>query len=144
MARFGDTMRDVADTEGDRTEAQWRWGMRVNPYPVDDVVQAVQDVDQAEVDALVTEYADLYDVAPPLAPGGERHESLRYGARQEIALRRLLEEVGARAFTDNFADLAGLRQLPGLAVQRLMADGYGYGYGFGAEATGRPQPCCGC
>ncbi len=76
---------------------------------------------------LVAEYEDLYDVVPELRRGGDRHESLRYGARQEIALRTLLESLGAKAFTTNFEDLGDLRQLPGLAVQRLMADGYGFG-----------------
>ena len=127
VARFGDTMRDVAVTEGDRTEAQWRWGVRVNAYAVADVVTAVDDVSDAEVDALVAEYEAVYDVADELRKGQERHGSLRYGARQELGLRRLLTDVGARAFTTNFEDLAGLRQLPGLAVQRLMADGYGFG-----------------
>ncbi|WP_336921696.1 L-arabinose isomerase [Aquipuribacter sp. SD81] len=127
VARFGDTMRDVAVTEGDRTEAQWRWGVRVNAYAVDDVVRAVADVSDADVDPLVAEYEDCYDVVDELRKGGDRHDSLRYAARQELALRRLLDQVGARAFTTNFEDLAGLRQLPGLAVQRLMADGYGFG-----------------
>ena len=126
VARFGDTMRDVAVTEGDRTEAQWRWGVRVNAYAVHDLVQAVDGASDAEVDALAAEYEDCYDVVPELRRGAERHESLRYGARQEIGLRSLLSDVGAMAFTSNFQDLAGLRQLPGLAVQRLMADGYGF------------------
>ena len=79
------------------------------------------------IDELVAEYEELYDVVPELRRGGERHESLRYGARQELGLRRFLEEGGFGAFTTNFEDLGGLRQLPGLAVQRLMADGYGFG-----------------
>jgi L-arabinose isomerase len=84
-------------------------------------------VEEQDVDALVTEYETLYDVADELRRGGERHESLRYGARQELGLRRFLEDGGFGAFTTNFEDLGGLRQLPGLAVQRLMADGYGFG-----------------
>src|SRR5690606_16563685 len=80
-----------------------------------------------DVDALVAEYEDLYDVAPELRKDGERHASLRYAARQEIALETFLASVGAKAFTTNFEDLGGLRQLPGLAVQRLMARGYGFG-----------------
>jgi len=104
-----------------------RWGMTVNAYPVDDLVQAVGETLDAEVDALVAEYEEAYDVATELRRGGERHESLRYGASQELALRALLDGIGAKAFTMNFEDLAGLRQLPGLAVQRLMADGYGFG-----------------
>ncbi len=127
LARFGDNMRNVAVTEGDKTEAELRFGVSVNTWGVNDLVAAVEAVDDAAVDALVAEYEDLYDVVPSLRRGGDRHESLRYGARQEIALRTFLESVGAKAFTTNFEDLGGLRQLPGLAVQRLMADGYGFG-----------------
>jgi len=127
LARFGDNMRNVAVTEGDKTEAELRFGVSVNTWGVNDLVAAVEAVDDADVDALVAEYEDLYDVVPALRRGGDRHESLRYGARQEIALRTFLESVGAKAFTTNFEDLGGLRQLPGLAVQRLMAEGYGFG-----------------
>ncbi|TQM04247.1 L-arabinose isomerase [Pseudonocardia kunmingensis] len=126
LARFGDTMRDVAVTEGDRTEAQWRWGVTVNGYAVTDLADAVHASPDAEVDRLVAEYEERYEVAAELRRGGERHESLRYGARIELGLRALLEQTGAKAFTSNFEDLGALRQLPGLAVQRLMADGYGF------------------
>ncbi|NKY39420.1 L-arabinose isomerase [Cellulomonas septica] len=127
LVRFGDNMRNVAVTEGDKTEAELRFGVSVNTWGVNDLVAAVDAVDDAAVDALVAEYEDLYDVVPSLRRGGDQHESLRYGARQEIALRTFLESVGAKAFTTNFEDLGALRQLPGLAVQRLMADGYGFG-----------------
>src|SRR4051812_43603124 len=127
LARFGDNMRDVAVTEGDKVEAQLRFGMSVNTYGVNDLVAKVDAVDDADVDALVATYEREYDVVPELRAGGERHESLRYGARIEIALRGFLEGGGFSAFTTNFEDLGGLRQLPGLAVQRLMADGYGFG-----------------
>ncbi|WP_028046464.1 L-arabinose isomerase [Cellulomonas sp. URHE0023] len=127
LARFGDNMRNVAVTEGDKTEAELRFGVSVNTWGVNDLVAAVDDVADPDIDKLVAEYEDLYDVAPELRRGGDRHESLRYGARQEVALRTLLESLGAWAFTTNFEDLGGLRQLPGLAVQRLMADGYGFG-----------------
>ncbi len=127
LARFGDNMRNVAVTEGDKTEAELRFGVSVNTWGVNDLVAAVDDVPDADIATLVAEYEDLYDVAPELRRGGERQESLRYGARQELALRSLLESLGARAFTTNFEDLGALRQLPGLAVQRLMADGYGFG-----------------
>jgi L-arabinose isomerase len=126
LARFGDTMRDVAVTEGDRTEAQWRWGVTVNGYAVTDLADAVHAALDSEVDTLVAEYEDRYDVAAELRRGGERHDSLRYAARIEIGLRTLLDACGARAFTTNFEDLGALRQLPGLAVQRLMADGFGF------------------
>ncbi|MCA2219666.1 L-arabinose isomerase [Nonomuraea aurantiaca] len=125
LARFGDNMRDVAVTEGDKVEAQLRFGVSVNTYGVNELVEAVDAASDADVTALVKEYAELYRVAPELL--GERNESLRYAARIELGLRGFLEAGGFRAFTTNFEDLGGLRQLPGLAVQRLMADGYGFG-----------------
>jgi L-arabinose isomerase len=127
MARFGDNMRDVAVTEGDKVEAQLRFGFSINTYGVADLVAAVDAAADKEVDALVAEYEDSYEVVPELRPGGDRHESLRYAARIEIGLRGFLDSGGFTAFTTNFQDLGGLRQLPGLAVQRLMADGYGFG-----------------
>ncbi|WP_308806845.1 L-arabinose isomerase [Actinotignum urinale] len=127
VARIGDNMRNVAVTEGDKTEAEVRFGISVNTWGVNDVVAEIEKVDDATVDALVAEYMDLYDVVPELHPGAERHESLRYAAKQEAGLRSFLEAQGAGAFTDTFEDLGGLKQLPGLAVQRLMADGYGFG-----------------
>ncbi|MDO9380788.1 MAG: L-arabinose isomerase [Nocardioidaceae bacterium] len=127
LARFGDNMRDVAVTEGDKVEAQLHFGVSVNTYGVNDLVAVVDAVADDDVDKLVTEYTDTYDVQDVLLPGAERAESLRYGARIELGLRRFLTEGGFGAFTTNFQDLGGLRQLPGLAVQRLMADGYGFG-----------------
>jgi L-arabinose isomerase len=127
LARFGDNMRDVAVTEGDKVEAQLRFGVSVNTHGVNDLVDAVDVVPDEDVDGLVAEYEDLYDVVPELRRKGERHESLRYGARIELGLRSFLDAGGFGAFTTNFEDLGGLRQLPGLAVQRLMADGYGFG-----------------
>lgn len=127
LARFGDNMRGVAVTEGDKVEAERHFGTSVNTYGVNDLVEVVDAVDPAVVDGLVTEYLDRYDVTGSLRPGGDRHESLRYGARIEAGLRTFLERGDFGAFTTNFEDLGGLRQLPGLAVQRLMADGYGFG-----------------
>ncbi len=127
LARFGDNMRNVAVTEGDKVEAERRFGVSVNTWGVNDLVAVVDQVTDAEVDKLCQEYADLYAVVPELLPDGERHESLRYGARIEAGLRTFLHDGGFTAFTTNFEDLGGLRQLPGLAVQRLMADGYGFG-----------------
>ena len=127
LCRFGDNMRFVAVTEGDKTEAEVRFGVAVNTWGVNELVERVDAVDGAAIDALVAEYEETYDVVPELRAGGDRHDSLRYGAAQEIAMRSFLEEVGATAFTTTFEDLGGLRQLPGLAVQRLMADGYGFG-----------------
>jgi L-arabinose isomerase len=120
-------MRNVAVTDGDKVEAERRLGVSVNTWGVNDLVDRVDAVEDKAVDALTQEYADLYDVTSELLPGGDRHESLRYGARIEAGLRGFLEDGGFTAFTTNFEDLGGLRQLPGLAVQRLMADGYGFG-----------------
>ena len=127
LARFGDNMRDVAVTEGDKVEAQLRFGVSVNTYGVNDLVELVDQVGDADIDTLVTEYVDTYRVSGALLPGAERHDSLRYGARIELGLRTFLADGGFGAFTTNFEDLGGLRQLPGLAVQRLMADGFGFG-----------------
>ena len=127
LARFGDNMRNVAVTEGDKTEAELRFGVSVNTWGVNDLVAAVDEVADSSVDELVAEYEDLYDVARELRKGADRHDSLRYGARQELGLLALLTSLGATAFTTNFEDLGALRQLPGLAVQRLMSQGYGFG-----------------
>ncbi len=127
LARFGDNMRYVAVTEGDKTEAELRFGVSVNTWAVNELAEAVDGAADADVDALVAEYEELYDVVPELRAGGDRHESLRYGARIELGLRSFLEAGGFGAFTTTFEDLGALRQLPGLAVQRLMADGYGFG-----------------
>lgn len=120
-------MRNVAVTEGDKTEAEVRFGISINTWGVNDLVARIESVEDSEVDALVNEYEEKYDVVEELRKGGERHDSLRYAAKQEIALRSFLEEEKAGAFTDTFEDLGGLKQLPGLAVQRLMAEGYGFG-----------------
>ncbi|HRA07074.1 MAG TPA: L-arabinose isomerase, partial [Propionicimonas sp.] len=127
LVRFGDNMRNVAVTEGDKVEAERRLGVSVNTYGVNDLVDVVDQVSEDDVDVLIEQYLDLYDVAPELHPGAERADSLRYGARIEAALRKFVIEGGYGAFTTNFEDLGGLRQLPGLAVQRLMADGIGFG-----------------
>jgi len=127
LARFGDNMRFVAVTEGDKTEAELRFGVQVNTWGVTELADAVHAASDADIDALIAEYLELYDVAAELRPGGDRHDSLRYGAAIEVGLRGFLENGGFSAFTTSFEDLADLRQLPGLAVQRLMADGYGFG-----------------
>jgi len=125
LARFGDNMRDVAVTEGDKVQAELTFGVSVNTYGVNDLVDVVDAVEEKAIDALVEEYQDLYEIVPALR--NERHASLRYAARIEAGMRQFLEQGGFGAFTTNFQDLGGLRQLPGLAVQRLMADGYGFG-----------------
>jgi L-arabinose isomerase len=127
LARFGDNMRDVAVTEGDKVEAQLRFGVSVNTYSVNDLVAAVDGASPAAVDDVVAQYEESYAVTPELASGGARHESLRYAAAVEVGLRSFLDGGSFSAFTTNFEDLGGLRQLPGIAVQRLMADGYGFG-----------------
>lgn len=127
IARFGDNMRSVAVTEGDKVEAQMRLGYTVNGYGVGDLVEQVQAVTDAELDALIKIYESEYKVAPDLRVGGGRHASVREAARIEIGLRHFLEAGNFGAFTTTFEDLHGLEQLPGLAVQRLMADDYGFG-----------------
>lgn len=127
IARFGDNMRDVASTEGDKVAAQRILGASVNSWPVNDLVDVIDEVPATDVDSLVEEYTEAYRVASELRIGGERRESLQYAARVELGMRWFLEDGGFGAFTTNFEDLGGLRQLPGLAVQRLMADGYGFG-----------------
>ena len=127
VARFGDNMRDVAVTEGDKIEAQLRLGPSVNSYGIGDLVRSVGEASDADVDALVARYADEYRLVASLRRGGERHASLREAARIELGLRAFLADGGFMAFTDTSEDLGGLVQLPGIAVQRLMAEGYGFG-----------------
>ncbi|WOQ15723.1 L-arabinose isomerase [Raineyella sp. W15-4] len=127
VARFGDNMRYVAVTEGDKTEAETVFGVAVNTWPVNELAASVDAVTAERVDELVAEYDASYDVVPELRAGGACRESLRVAAEQELGLRDFLEEGGFHAFTDSFEDLGTLRQLPGIGVQRLMADGYGFG-----------------
>ncbi len=127
IARFGDNMRDVAVTEGDKVEAQIRLGYDVYGYGVGDLVRAVNEAAEADVQKMVQAYLDEYDVSPALQPDGDRHASLVEGARIEVGLRNFLRAGSFKAFTTTFEDLHGLAQLPGLAVQRLMRDGYGFG-----------------
>ncbi|HUY72037.1 MAG TPA: L-arabinose isomerase [Gaiellaceae bacterium] len=127
VARFGDNMREVAVTEGDKVEAQIRLGVSVDGYSPEALGAAVAGVAEADVDDLVAAYDEVYDLAPVLRQDGARHDSLRDAARIEAGLRAFLEAGGFRAFTDTFEELDGLAQLPGIAAQRLMADGYGFG-----------------
>jgi len=127
IARFGDNMREVAVTEGDKVEAQIRWGYSVNGFGVGELVKFIHDVTDAQIDQMVAEYDDTYTVAEELRPGGAKRPALRESARIELGMRSFLENGGFKAFTTTFEDLYGLAQLPGLAVQRLMADGYGFG-----------------
>jgi L-arabinose isomerase len=127
FVRFGDNMRYVAVTEGDKVAAEAKFGYSVNYHGVGDLVEAIEQIGDKAIDELCGEYEQQYDVAGELRKGGARHESLRYSARQELGLRAFLENGKFLGFTDTFEDLHGLKQLPGMAVQRLMADGYGFG-----------------
>src|SRR5689334_16648602 len=127
IARFGDNMRDVAVTEGDKVQAQIQFGYDVYGYGVGDLVRVVQDASEADVRNMTQAYLDEYEVVPALQPNGEKHASLVEGARIEVGMRNFLSAGNFKAFTTTFEDLHGLAQLPGLAVQRLMRDGYGFG-----------------
>jgi L-arabinose isomerase len=127
FVRFGDNMRQVAVTEGDKVAAEARFGFAVNGHGVGDLVERVNAVGERAVDDLVDEYDEAYAVAAPLRRGGAKRGSLRDGARIELGLRAFLMEGGFKGFTTTFEDLHGLKQLPGLSVQRLMAEGYGFG-----------------
>ena len=121
VMRFGDNMREVAVTEGDKVEVQTKLGWQVNTWPVGKLVDTMNEVTDAEVDAKMAEYAELYTMAT------DDIETVRYQAREEIAMKKMLDEEGCMAFTNTFQDLYGMKQLPGLASQHLMAQGYGYG-----------------
>ena len=127
IARIGDNMRQVAVTEGDKVEAERRLGYAVNGYGVGDLVAHVDAVSDSAIDGLCDEYASEYRMMEGLEKSGGKHGSLREAARIELGLRSFLEEGGFHGFTDTFENLHGLRQLPGIAAQRLMADGYGFG-----------------
>ena len=127
IARIGDNMRQVAVTEGDKVEAELRFGYSVNGYGVGDLVARVNAVPDVRIDELCAEYASSYTLMPGLERGGARHQSLRDAARIELGLRDFLQEGGFGGYTDTFENLHGLKQLPGIASQRLMADGYGFG-----------------
>lgn len=127
FVRFGDNMRQVAVTEGDKVEAEIKFGYSVNGYGVGDLVKNIQEVSDESVENLVVEYEELYQLVASLRKNGAARSALLEAARIEIGLRQFLENGGFKGFTDTFEDLYGLVQLPGIAVQRLMADGYGFG-----------------
>lgn len=127
VARFGDNMRDVAVTEGNKVSAQIQFGYSVNGYSLGDLRVFVDRVSETEVNSMIDAYREQYNVQNDLLPGQARHAELREAARIEVGLRAFLDAGGFKAFTTNFENLNGLVQLPGLAVQRLMADGYGFG-----------------
>ena len=127
FCRFGDNMRQVAVTEGDKVEAEIRFGYSVNGYGIGDLVKVVNAVTDGEITKLASEYEQKYTLQASLRKGGDKHTSLREAARIEIGLRAFLQQGNFKGFTDTFEDLNGLVQLPGIAVQRLMAEGYGFG-----------------
>lgn len=127
VARFGDNMREVAVTEGDKVEAQIKFGWSINGYGIGDLVKMVKEIPETEVNELLDEYADRYDIEPEGLKEGAVRDSIREQARIELGLKAFLQEGGFTAFTTTFEDLHGMKQLPGLAVQRLMAEGYGFG-----------------
>jgi L-arabinose isomerase len=121
IVRFGDNMRDVAVTEGDKVETQIKLGWQVDYWPVGHLVEVMDSVTEEQVDAKMAEYQERYTIAT------DNIDSIRYQAKEEIAIRTIMEREGATAFINNFQDLYGMRQLPGLASQNIMADGMGYG-----------------
>jgi L-arabinose isomerase len=127
FARFGDNMRYVAVTEGDKVEAELKFGYSVNTYGIGDLVKVINEVSDRDIDALVKEYEEQYKVVPALRKDGDKHSSLREAAKIEIGMRNFLQGGNFKGFTDTFEDLHGITQLPGIAVQRLMAEGYGFG-----------------
>ena len=127
IARFGDNMREVAVTEGDKVEAQIKFGWSINGYGIGDLVRVLNDVTDQSANELLKEYEEKYEIAPVGLSEGPVRDAIRYQAKLEIAIRTFLEEGGFGAFTTTFENLHGLNQLPGLAVQRLMEAGYGFG-----------------
>ena len=121
VMRFGDNMREVAVTEGDKVEAQIKLGWQVNTWATGDLVKEMNAVTEAEIDALMAEYKASYDIAT------DNEYAIRYQAREEIAMKKMMDREGCKAFSNTFQDLYGMEQLPGLASQHLMAQGYGYG-----------------
>lgn len=126
FVRFGDNMRYVAVTEGDKVEAELKFGFSVNTYGVGDLVAVINQIAESEVDKLTAEYEEKYAVVPALKKGGEKYSSLREAAKIELGLRYFLEDGNFKGFSDTFEDLHGMVQLPGIAAQRLMAQGYGF------------------
>jgi len=127
LARFGDNMREVAVTEGDKVAAQMRFGMSVNGYDSSDITNRIGGLKRSDIDALVKAYESEYSLSESLQAGGDKRQSLIDAAEIELAMRSFLDEGGFKAFTDTFENLGMLKQLPGIAAQRLMADGYGFG-----------------
>jgi L-arabinose isomerase len=126
FARFGDNMRNVAVTEGDKVEAELKFGFAVNTHPVGDLVQVINAVSENEINQLVEEYENSYTLTANLLKGGKKRNSLLDAAKIELGMRKFLSQGGFKGFTNTFEDLHGMKQLPGIGTQRLMAEGYGY------------------
>jgi len=126
FVRFGDNMREVAVTDGDKVAAEMTFGFSVNTYAVGDLVAVINQVSDAEISALTEEYADAYQLAPGLENGGQRHQALRDAAKIELGLKYFLRDGNFKGYTNTFEDLHGMKQLPGIGSQRMMAAGYGY------------------
>ena len=127
VVRFGDNMRQVAVTDGDKVAAEMKFGFAVNTHGVGDLVQVINQISDAEIQNLIKEYEDTYQMMSSLANGGMMRSSLVEAARIELGLKAFLEAGGYSAYTNTFEDLHGMRQLPGIGSQRMMAAGYGYG-----------------
>ena len=127
FVRFGDNMRQVAVTDGDKVEAEWKFGYSVNTHGIGDLVAVINETTDSEIDALIDVYHTEYQVVEALTKKGAQHQSLRDAAKIEIGLRKFLEQGHYKGFTDTFEDLHGMTQLPGIATQRMMASGYGFG-----------------
>jgi L-arabinose isomerase len=126
FVRFGDNMRYVAVTDGDKVEAEYKFGYSVNTHGIGDLVKVINEVSDADLNKLIQEYGDTYKLAAGLQKGGDKHQSLIDAAKIEIGLRTFLQEGGFKGFSDTFEDLHGMTQLPGIAAQRLMKEGYGF------------------
>lgn len=127
VVRFGDNMRQVSVTDGDKVAAEMKFGFSVNTHAVGDLVQVINQVSDAAINTLLQEYEDSYTLMPSLAKNGDRRSSLIEAARIELGIKNFLEDGGYAAYTNTFEDLYGMRQLPGIGSQRMMAAGYGYG-----------------
>src|SRR5690606_23504047 len=126
FARFGDNMRNVAVTDGDKVDAETKFGFSVNTYAVGDLVDVINAVSAAQIDALIDEYEQTYTLGAAVSKGGEKHQHVRDAAQIEIGLRKFLMDGGFKGFSNTFEDLHGMKQLPGIATQRLMEAGFGY------------------
>ncbi|MBS1520467.1 MAG: L-arabinose isomerase [Bacteroidetes bacterium] len=127
FVRFGDNMRYVAVTDGDKVEAELKFGYSVNTHGVGDLVKVINAISDKEIDTLTSEYEEKYAVVPSLRKGGDQYNALRDAAKIELGLTAFLQDGNYKGFTDTFEDLHGIVQLPGIASQRLMGKGYGFG-----------------